>query len=466
MTRSFVLRCAAGLAGAALCGGPARAQAPVIQPGSGQRLDSLIRAAEAQGFHGVVLVEQRGHTALLQGYGFANHASQARFTPSTVVQIGSNTKDFTATVIYQLVEEGRLRLTDSLPRFFAGVPSDKRGITVEQLLGHRAGLPLGVAGDDVPLSKADMLERLWALTLAAPPGTTSKYSNLGYSILAAIVEQLTGRPFDAVLAERVFDPAGMRETGLQLPRFDRARLAHGYAGGADRGVILDKPHDADGHLWSLRGNGGLLSTVRDMQRFYQALRGPTLLREEAHRRAVIPFDQPGVWAGSDMTSFFLYGNFPAAETEILIATNHREYQGSRMLREIQALLGIPLGDPDRAVVTGPLLDRVPETGVGRTVTAYLDAYATADTAVMRRFFLDYGDASADAPPIDVRVERFQQMRANLGRLTVRGARQAPNGEGLVVVAVSEFGTPVTMTFVVTPEPPHRLRGIRVEAGGS
>jgi hypothetical protein len=143
-----------------------------------------------------------------------------------------------------------------------------------------------------------------------------------------------------------------------------------------------------------------------------------------------------------MTSFFLYGNFPGVGTEILIASNHA------------------------VVTTAPLLDQVPDSGPGRTVRAYLDAYATGDTATMRRFFADHGEAGPDTPPIDVRLERFQQMRANLGRLTVRGARQSPDSEGLQVVAESERGTPLTMTFVIAPEPPYRLRGIRVEVGGS
>ena len=441
------------------------AQQPIVRDSLGQRLDSLLRAAEARGFHGSVLVARRGEVVLLNGYGFANHATNTRFSPSTLVQIGSNTKDFTATAIYQLIERGRLRLSDSLPRFFEGVPADKRGITVQQLLDHTAGLPLGLGGDERPLTKAQMLQELWALTLPSPPGAGKRYSNLGYSILAAIIEQLSGMPFDAYVAQRIFDPAGMRETGLLLPHFDRARIAHGYAEGRDRGVILDLPHDADGHSWNLRGNGGHLSTVSDMHRFYRALRGPALLRDEQHRRAVIPFNEPGVWAGSDMTSFFLFANFPGAEIEVLVASNHREYQGNRLLREIEPILGLEL--PGREVVpttSAPLLDRVPDTGIGRTVAAYLEAFNTGDTATMRRFFTERALSGPDSPPLDVRLQRYQMMWSDVGRLTVRGVRQVPDGAGLIVVAARDNGETLTLTFNVEPEPPHRLRSIRVEIG--
>jgi CubicO group peptidase (beta-lactamase class C family) len=459
------------------------AQQPIVRDSLGQRLDSLLRAALARGFHGSVLVARRGEVVLLNGYGFANHATNTRFSPSTLVQIGSNTKDFTATAIYQLIERGRLRLSDSLPRFFEGVPADKRGITVRHLLDHTAGLPLGMGGDERPLTKAQMFQELWALTLLSPPGSGKRYSNLGYSILAAIIEQLSGQPFDAYLARNIFGPAGMRETGLLLPRFDPARIAHGYAEAQDRGVILDLPHDADGHLWNLRGNGGHLSTVSDMLRFYRALRGPALLRDEQHRRAVIPFDQPGVWAGSDMTSFFLFANFPGAEIELFIASNHREYQGNRLLREIEPVLG--LTRPGREVVTtgpgerrevetgprpggivtsAPMLERVPETGIGRTVAAYLEAFNSGDTATMRRFFTERALSGPDSPPIDVRLERYRMMWSDVGRLTVRGVQQAPDGEGLIVVAAREDGETLTLTFNVEPEPPHRLRWIRIEIG--
>jgi len=91
-----------------------KAQTDIVRGEFGPRLDSLLLAAEAGGFHGNVLVAQHGTVELLKGYGFANHETNTRFSPSTLVQIGSNVKDFTKAAVYQLVEQGRLRLTDPL----------------------------------------------------------------------------------------------------------------------------------------------------------------------------------------------------------------------------------------------------------------------------------------------------------------------------------------------------------------
>ncbi len=96
------------------------------------RLDSAMREAERAGFSGVVRV-QRGKDVLLEkGYGMANRTTKTAFTPATVVQIGSNTKDFTAVAILQLVEAKKISLTDPLSKYFPSAPADKRGILIRQ----------------------------------------------------------------------------------------------------------------------------------------------------------------------------------------------------------------------------------------------------------------------------------------------------------------------------------------------
>jgi len=159
-------------------------QSDVVRSTPGERLDSLFRDAERRGFHGNALVAQHGEVVLLKGYGFAYEKPKMRFSPSTLVQIGSNVKDFTKVAIYQLIEQNRLRLADSLSRFIDGLPADTRGITVQHLLEHTAGLPLGMGGDMYPPTRSEMLQRLKTLHLATKPRMQKQYSNLGYSLLA------------------------------------------------------------------------------------------------------------------------------------------------------------------------------------------------------------------------------------------------------------------------------------------
>lgn len=442
-------------------------QTPGVTGPVGDRLDSVMEAAQARGFHGVVLVTQRGQTILHKGYGLANRATGLRFSPNTLVQIGSGVKDFTRVAIYQLVERGRLSLADTLGRFVRDLPGDRRGITMRQLLDHRAGLPLGAGGGDQrALTRAELLRELRAVTLLSAPGSAERYSNMGYALLALVVEELGGKPFDRYVADEILRPLGLRETGSHLAGFDRARVAHGYAqGDRDIGVILDLPHDDTGHLYQLRGNGGYLSTLENMLRFYRAVQSPELLREPAHRRDILATDGPAMLAGSDNTSYFQFANFPGAGVEILVATNHAAYDGRRVTREILPVLGIRQGgggDGPRVVATGPAEARLPATGQGRTVAAYLEAFNSGDTAAMRRFLTAHGDEGPGTPPVAVRLERYQDMWSNLGRLTLRSV--TPTSDGLSVVAVNAEGETVTLGFIVDAAPPHRLRGVRVEVG--
>jgi CubicO group peptidase (beta-lactamase class C family) len=462
-TAALALALAFGLGAA-----PLAAQDAVVQGEVGRRLDSAVTAAERAGFSGAVLVLQGGAVLLHRGAGSAIEAPSTPYTRSTMVPIGSNTKDFTKTAILQLAEAGRLTLDDPVSRFFPDAPADKRGITVRQLLDHTAGFPLGVGPDGEGIARDPWRARLFAQALEFAPGASRRYSNAGYSLLAAIVEQVSGMPYERYLAGHVFAPAGMRETGLVLPRFEASRLAHAYSGGEDRGTMLDKPRESDGPTWNLRGNGGFVSTLEDMRRFYRAvLEDSALLRDPAHRAMVVRPDAPTVLAGSDLVSFFLYGRFPGAGVEILLATNHAAAPAPRLLDELLPIVGIqpPPGGPRRDQGSGPgpgARADFPDTGPGRTVAAYFQAYGTGDTAAMRRFFTEHSDTGPGAPPVAARLERFRQMTENLGRLTVESVVETP--DGLVVRARAANGDLVTMTFQVEGTTPFRLRSVRVEVG--
>lgn len=445
---------------------PLGAQEPPVMRGElGQKLDSVARAAQAKGFHGGVLVATGGDVVLLQGYGMANQASGVPFGPSTVVQIGSNVKDITKVAILQLVEAGRLNLDDSLGGFFPRAPADKRGITVRQLLEHQAGLPQGVGPDEEALPLQAFLNRLFARPLDFPPGTAFQYSNAGYSVLAAIIEQLTGRSFEAHVAESVFRRAGMYETGLLLPQFKPERLAHCYDGERDRGTMLDQPHTAEGHYWNLRGNGGFVATLMDMHRFYQALRGSSLLADSAHRAMVLRADEPSLLAGSDGYCFFILGNFPRAGIEIIVASNHAGFKAPALMDGLEKAAGIAVGGR-REIATppgGPRSHSLPQTGTGRTVAAYLEAFNSGDTTVMRRFFEAHALTGPGTPPMATRVSRTAGMRSELGRLSVESVQQTTMA--LEVVVRGERGDRATLSFDIEPVAPFRMRSLRVEVGG-
>jgi hypothetical protein len=207
-----------------------------------------------------------------------------------------------------------------------------------------------------------------------------------------------------------------------------------------------------------------------MYMFYMALRDLKLVKDPALRNEIVDPDQSGVFAGSDMVCFFLFANFPGEEAVVLIATNHSESKGSALLREIEPVLGIS-GRGERKItgveaktVTAPLLDKLPENGIGKTIGEYLKAFNTGDVEVMKRFFIERSLADSSSPPMAVRLERYQKMFSNLKQLTFQGLRQSPDGEGWEVTVLTGMGETATLTFLIEEKEPYRFRGLRVEIG--
>ncbi|WP_055546223.1 serine hydrolase domain-containing protein [Streptomyces kanamyceticus] len=223
------------------------------------------------------------------GRGLADRAKKTPATCDTVYDIMSITKQFTAAAVLRLETDGRLRTSDRIGAYLGRVPEDKRGITLHQLLTHTAGLPESLGDDYDPLSRAGLLAGAMKARLRSAPGKEFHYSNVGYSVLAAVVEKVSGLRYEHFLAERLFRPAGMTRTGYVLPSWDRARVAVEYdRNGRAQGRPMDHPWAPDGPSWNLRGNGGMLSTARDMFRWHRALMGDTVLSEAAKRKLFAP----------------------------------------------------------------------------------------------------------------------------------------------------------------------------------
>jgi CubicO group peptidase (beta-lactamase class C family) len=245
------------------------------------------------GFSGVVLVA-RGDTILLeQGYGFLDAARTRPVAANSVFTTGSITKQFTAAAILKLETLGVLSTSDRLSRHLAGVPADKQAITLHHLLTHRAGFP-AASGDDLePIGRDAFVRLVLGRPLAQPIGTY-EYSNVGYSLLAAVVERVSKQPYERFVTEQLFQPAGMRDTGYSRPAWDPARLARAVNDdGTDRGTFgeVAMPNGLPG--WHLLGNGGILSTTRDMFRWHLALTGTTLLSEAAKAKLFRPWVDEG-----------------------------------------------------------------------------------------------------------------------------------------------------------------------------
>jgi CubicO group peptidase (beta-lactamase class C family) len=263
------------------------------------KLDDQMKKLEAGGFSGVLLVAKGGGVILAKGYGMADRDKKIPVTADTVMCIGSITKQFTGAAILKLETQGKLRVTDPITRYFKDVPDDKTGITLHHLLTHSAGF-VGELGDDYQkIGRDDFIRLALKSKLRSKPGERHHYSNVGYSLLGAIIEIVTGQSYERYVHDQLFVPAGMMKTGYLLPRWTPNELAHGYLrNGKDWGTMRDKPWDSDGPYWHLRANGGILSTAGDMYRWHLSLLGETVLPKSAKEKYFTPHIREGPAARS------------------------------------------------------------------------------------------------------------------------------------------------------------------------
>lgn len=249
------------------------------------RITAYLERLEGYGYSGVVMVA-RGDTVILHhAYGLADQKRKIPMRTDHLFDMGSITKQFTAAAIMALEEDGKLRVTDSIAKYFANVPADKRGITIHHLLTHTSGLAMGFGGDYERVTRDEIVRRALASELRSPPGERHAYSNAGYSLLGAIVEIVSGRPLDSFMQERLFRRAGMTSSSY-FPR-DTQRVVRGYLRGQDM-EIAERAAATGGETWNLIGNGGLHSTLADMHRWMRALEQDRLFSRAARDRMLSP----------------------------------------------------------------------------------------------------------------------------------------------------------------------------------
>lgn len=248
---------------------------------------NLARLERGGAVTGTVYVARGDSVLLSRGYGLANREDSAANSSRTRFALASMGKMFTATAVLQLVDAGTLRLDDTLARVLPAYPNADRAqrVTIRQLLEHSAGL-----GDQWSTPKRPVNGLTGQLAAAgavayAPllfdPGTRWSYSNEGYIVLAAVVEQLSGESFQDYVTKHVFAKAGMTETQLSGGPDEHVPFrAVGYRPRADDplGALAPRAN------WSFLGTGasgagGGYSTVGDIARFARALRTGKLISD-------------------------------------------------------------------------------------------------------------------------------------------------------------------------------------------
>ena len=307
--RGTVAAVSAAALGAAVLGAAPAAAAP--RDGTRQVVrQGLERLVEENGFPAALAsVRTRGGRQVDLAAGTGDLRTGRRAPVDGQVRAGSNTKAFTAVVVLQLVGEGRIGLDEPvetyLPGLVRGWGIDGRDITVRQLLQHTSGLPdyvrvMGVdwfAGRDTYREPRDLLDMALTLPADFAPGQGWQYSNTGYLLAGLVVQRVTGRPLEEQVTERVLERLGLEDTHLpaQGERGLRGRHPRGYHAAQPGGELRDITELDASWAWAA---GGLVSTPRDLDRFFSALLAGDLLApaELAEMRTTV--EAPGMWPGA------------------------------------------------------------------------------------------------------------------------------------------------------------------------
>lgn len=260
-----------------------------------RKIDKHFTLIEERGYSGAILVAKKGKILLAKGYGYANRENKIPFHTSSAFDIGSITKQFTGAAILKLEMMGKLSTDDLMTKYFENVPDDKKDITLHHLLTHSAGFRDALGFDYKEISREDFIKLAFDSKLNFTPGEKYSYSNVGYAILAAVIEKLTNGSYEKFLQDNLFKPANMNSTGYMLGDWDENQVVHGYRGEEYFGQPNKMEWDDDGPWWHLRGNGGIISTIQDMYKWHLALEGEKILSNEAKKKYYTPhiIEEPG-----------------------------------------------------------------------------------------------------------------------------------------------------------------------------
>ncbi len=256
------------------------------------QIDNLISKYNEYGyFNGSVLIAKQGRVILKKGYGFANYEWDVPNTPSTKFRIGSMTKQFTATLILQLVAQGKINLDGKITDYLKDYRKDTgERVTVRELLNHTSGIP---SYTNLPHVWTDSLRNHYSEdyfikhfcsgNLEFAPGSKFSYNNTGYYLLGVICERVSGKPFHQLLREKILNPLGMKNTGAEFEEKPIKKMASGYV---KNGFELYK--DPYIFMPNALGAGNMYSTVEDMLIWDKALYGNKILTDELKKEMFTP----------------------------------------------------------------------------------------------------------------------------------------------------------------------------------
>ncbi len=254
-------------------------------------------------FSGTVLISKNDTVLFKKAYGFADYDQKIKNTIDTKFQLASVTKQFTATAILQLVQEGKLSLNDPLSRFIPDYPKADQ-VTIHMLLSHSSGLAMGFKNIAISTLSADSAyNEIKKMPYEFEPGTNTAYSNIGYFLLAKIIESVSGEKYSSYLQKHIFEKAGMYNSGVITNEALIPNKAKNYIKEQDR--YVNNPYIN----WDINyGHDGVYATVDDLALWDKALYGTSILSEKMKQLMFTPYNTQNWGYGFVINPFYNHGH--------------------------------------------------------------------------------------------------------------------------------------------------------------
>lgn len=254
----------------------------------------MARARMVMGPVGMAIAISRGDEVLFErAYGMANVAARRPATAASIYRLGAVSGQFTAALVLRAVDRGTLALSDSIGHHLTtGLRPEWRGLTIEQLLSHTAGLPPDLEREGSPEAKASTADMIaWAArdTMRFAPGTRFGYSAVGYLLLGALVEKLHGKPYEAVVRDEIARPLGLRTLGWCAEPGKDTLVAASYQDVA----VDDRRPTGYVHPSRALGAGGLCASAGDLAAWNRALHRGRILSAASYKAMTTPRAAPG-----------------------------------------------------------------------------------------------------------------------------------------------------------------------------
>lgn len=261
----------------------------IAQKNTSQKLATYMEGQKnINNFSGTVLVMRHDSILLQKAYGWSDYEFEVDNTVNTKFTLASITKHVTAIAVLQLIERGRLSLTDKLNKFIPDFPNGN-AISIHMMLTHTSGLALDYEElylESTSMTKDSALNYIKKLPLQFTPGKKLAYSNVGYFLLSEIVEKVSGVSFANYLQKNIFDVAGMKQSGLNSNEAIIKNLARTYFKG-ENGLIKNPYIN-----WNMNiGLDGMYATAEDLYKLNKALYSNLLLSTDSKKKMFTQYNK-------------------------------------------------------------------------------------------------------------------------------------------------------------------------------